>query len=195
MNGMLLSEVIQKTVSAVVENQVGGKAISWTEIVGAIGGAVGAVTGIIAIILAAKAWATARTQLRQQIYHDLMSEYRTPVMYEALNAIGACKADNMWGAVDKYQKRIAAEQGQIQGLREEQTNTYSFRRQVFHYYHQIALTASEEDRSFKQDIVPKAIIPIEIWYENKNRHVGEIDFEVKSPHLRSLQKMYDDAPD
>ena len=44
------------------------------------------------------------------------------------------------------------------------------------------------------DIIPKAIIPIEIWYENKNRHVGEIDFEVK-PHLRGLQKLYDDAPD
>jgi hypothetical protein len=93
----------------------------------------------------------------------------------------------------------------MQGLKEEQTNTYSYRRQVYHYYHQVAFTAGE-DRSFKElvykiwrkgdlDIVPKAIIPIEIWYENKNRHVGEIDFEVKSPHLRGLQKLYDDAPE
>jgi hypothetical protein len=144
MNAILHSEAFQMAVNAPFLNQIARRAISWTEVVGAIGGAVGAATGIVAIILAAKAWGTAKTQLRQQIYHDLMSEYRTRLMLKALGLVGKLKnADKRIVALG-YQTREASDADLVvQGKLKEEEQILSYRRLVYQYYHQIALTAEE----------------------------------------------------
>lgn len=206
MHGVLLSEIIQMTISGGVANQIGGKAIGWTEVVGAIGGAVGAVTGIVAIILAAKAWGTSKTQLRQQIYHDLMSEYRTPLMLKALSLIGKLKNEDKNIVAAEYRAMETTQEVLVgEGKLREEDQILSSRRLVYQYYHQIALTA-EGDDAFKQlvyriwtkkslDILPKAIIPIELDSENEGRDINQIELRDYPSSLKRLQKLYDDAPD
>jgi hypothetical protein len=47
---------------------------------------------VLALLYAMRAFRATQTQIKQQVYHDLMSEYRRPEMLAALDTVGGLAA-------------------------------------------------------------------------------------------------------
>ena len=163
----------------------------------------GIVATLSALIWAILAFKGSKIQLRQQVYHDLMSEYRTPEMLRALELIGGIASGND----GKDGIKIAAE---YRDKSADDANIKPSYRLVMQYYYEIALVTKDKfiRRLFylvwnkkSLSIIPNLILPHERHKEDVIYPTKAPDFKEPVPQerdwkvLRYLERLYNEAPD
>jgi hypothetical protein len=177
------------------------------------------IAAIIAIVYAKKAFDDGKAQLRQQdlqikdsktqlkrqVYHDLMSEYRTPLMLKALTIIGDIGKEN-----EKKDKVAAAVNFRNHLSRNPLVRPYY--RMIMQYYYEVALIAKDDEFTKKLffevwnkkslSIIQDVIIPHETHKAETISPSLIPTLQEQSPDekhwkkvLRYLKWLHDEAPD
>ena len=170
------------------------------------------IASIFALVYAVKAFKgmqvqirDSKTQLKQQVYHDLMSEYRTPRMLEALIMIGDIGKEN------EGKDRIAAAVN-FRNHRSTNPLVRPYYRLIMQYYYEVALVA-KDDEFIKQlffkvwnkralSIIQNVIIPHETYKSDTILPSLTPTLQDQSPDekdwkkvLRYLKWLHNEAPD
>jgi hypothetical protein len=145
-----------------------------------------------------------QVQLKQQVYHDLMSEYRSPEMFNALQVVGNI------ARITRGKSRITIAINYREQL-SKNAGIAAYYRMVMLYYYEMALVT--EDEAIKElfyrvwtkenlSIIPDLIIPQETFLDMRSipDQPGKVEEiyvrEEEYPMvLRLLKRLYDEAPD
>ena len=156
-----------------------------------------------ALIWAILAFRGNNTQLRQQVYHDLLSDYRSPEMLDALELIGGIASGNE----GKDAIRIAAEYRDRSASDAKIKSSY---RLIMQYYYEVALVT--EDKFIRRlfyrvwnktslSIIPNLILPHERHKDDQIYPTNAPVFREPVPQeqdwkvLRYLERLYKEAPE